>query len=114
MKDCIFCKIIAGEIPSQKIYEDEYTYAFMDIQPQVKKHALVIPKTHVSGLNQLMALSNEEHSAILKTCAKVAMLLGLQEDGYRVVSNCGKNACQSVPHLHFHVMGGEELSSKMG
>ena len=113
MQDCLFCKIIAGEIPSKKIYEDENTFAFYDINPQAPTHALVVCKKHVRDLSNGAELTDEELAACLRTCAKVAGMLGLAEGGYRVVNNCGDHACQTVKHLHFHVMGGEKLSERM-
>jgi len=114
MNDCLFCKILAGDIPSQKVYEDEDTYAFMDIQPQVKIHALVICKVHTPDVAHHGELTDHQLAACLRTCAKVARQLGLEETGYRVATNCGPHACQSVAHMHFHVMGGEQLSGRMG
>ena len=113
MEDCLFCKIIKGEIPSRKIYEDEDTYAFYDIHPQAKEHALVVSKHHIVGLCNHDELSDHELASCLRACARVAAILGLEESGYRVVNNCGENACQTVKHLHFHVMGGEKLSERM-
>lgn len=114
MDTCLFCKILKGDIPSKKVYEDELTYAFLDISPQAPAHALVIPKKHVSGLSAADGLSDTELAACLRACAKTAALLGVAESGYRVVSNCGPDACQSVAHLHFHVLGGRQLTAKMG
>lgn len=113
MENCLFCKIIAGEIPSQKVYEDEFCFAFRDIHPQAATHALVIPKAHVSGLSATDTLSDAQLAGCLRACAKVAALCGVAESGYRVVSNCGPDACQSVNHLHFHVLGGQQLSDGM-
>lgn len=113
MDDCLFCKILNGDIPSKKIYEDDLTYAFHDIGPQAKVHALVIPKKHVAGLSAAEELTDRELAACLRTCAKVAQLLGIAASGYRVVSNSGEDACQSVKHLHFHVIGGNPLSPQM-
>ncbi|HPJ02730.1 MAG TPA: histidine triad nucleotide-binding protein [Candidatus Limiplasma sp.] len=113
MDNCLFCKIISGEIPSKKIYEDELTYAFHDISPQARVHALVIPKRHVSGLSAADELTDTQLAACLRTCQKVAAELGIEASGYRVVSNCGPDACQTVNHLHFHVIGGNEMSAKM-
>ena len=111
--DCLFCKIIAGEIPSKKVYEDENTYAFHDIAPQAKVHVLVVSKKHTPDLAHADALTDTELAACLRTCAKVADMLGLTEGGYRIVNNCGENACQTVKHIHFHVLGGEKLSERM-
>lgn len=113
MRDCLFCKIIAGEIPSNKVYEDENTYAFRDIQPQVKEHVLVIPKKHVADLSHTDELTAEQLASCLRTCSTVAEQLGIDKTGYRVVSNCGDDACQSVHHLHFHVLGGEKMKGEM-
>jgi len=113
MDDCLFCKILKGEIPSKKIYEDEFTYSFYDISPQAKAHALVIPKKHVAGLSASDTLTDTELAACLHACHAVAKLLGIAESGYRVVSNSGPDACQSVAHLHFHVIGGNQLSPRM-
>ena len=113
MSDCIFCRIAAGEIPSAKVYEDENTYAFRDLNPQAPVHVLVIPKKHVSGLNAVSGLTDGQAAACLRACAKVAEAEGIADSGYRVVSNCGPDACQSVQHLHFHVLGGAQLAEKM-
>ena len=112
MDNCLFCKIAAGEIPSSKVYEDEQVYAFRDIAPMAPTHVLVIPKKHVSGMSAVDELTAEEMAACLVACKKVAALEQLT-NGFRVVSNCGADACQSVPHLHFHVLGGKQLSEKM-
>ena len=113
MNDCLFCKIIAGEIPSQKVYEDEYCFAFRDIHPQAATHALVIPKTHACCLNAADGLTDTQLAACLRACAKVAKLCGIDQSGYRVITNCGDDACQSVKHLHFHVLGGQQLAENM-
>ena len=113
MNDCLFCKIIAGQIPSNKVYEDEFTYAFHDIAPQAKTHVLVVSKKHTPDVAHNADLTDRELAACLRTCAKVADMLGLTEGGYRILNNCGENACQSVKHIHFHVLGGEKLSEKM-
>lgn len=112
MEDCLFCKIISGEIPSTKVYEDADTFAFRDIHPQAPAHILVVPKKHVDSLAAL----NEENADIAAKClltvAKVAKQENL-ENGYRVVSNCGPDAGQTVPHLHFHILGGKRLKDSM-
>ena len=108
MDNCLFCKIIAGVIPSNKVYEDELCYAFYDIDPQAPTHFLVIPKAHIPSVSAV----NEENQAtvghIFAVIAKLAARLGL--DSYRVVSNIGEQAGQSVFHLHFHVLSGRDLS----
>ena len=113
MEDCLFCKIIAGQIPSSKVYEDEYVYAFRDINPQAAKHVLVIPKAHVSGLNEFDKLPAGMGDKLLTACAKIAQSEGIAESGYRIVSNCGSDACQSVKHLHIHLLGGQKLGENM-
>ena len=112
MDNCLFCKIIKGDIPSAKVYEDEKTYAFRDIAPMAPTHVLVIPKQHVSGMNTIDELDDATLAACLRACQKVAELEGLTS-GFRTVSNCGDDACQSVKHLHFHVLGGKQLSDRM-
>ena len=113
MSNCLFCSIIAGDIPSTKVYEDDKTFAFRDISPMAKTHVLVVPKTHIASVGDVESVPDDVLSACLKTCAKVAKMEGIRESGFRVVSNCGPHACQSVQHLHFHVLGGEQLSEKM-
>lgn len=112
MSDCIFCKIIAGEIPSTKVYEDDMTYAFRDLNPQAPTHVLVVPKRHVASLAETDELADAELAACLRACSEVAEQEGLT-GGFRVVSNCGADACQSVQHLHFHVLGGRPMEDKM-
>lgn len=114
MDNCLFCKIIKGDIPSQKVYEDEHCYAFRDISPQSPAHVLILPKQHISGLDTLDNLSDRELAACLRAAQKIAVLEGIEGSGYRLVSNCGADACQSVAHLHFHLMGGRKLSEGMG
>lgn len=107
--DCIFCKIIANKAPSKKVFEDDRVLAFWDIKPRAKVHLLVIPKQHVSNLTELEQLPMESRSALLTTCAKVAREAGIAASGFRIIVNTGKDASQSVFHLHFHVVGGEPL-----
>ena len=113
MEDCLFCQIAAGKIPSKKVYEDAHVLAFYDIEPKAPVHVLVIPKKHVASLAEADKLSAEELAACLRACAKVAEQEGLTEKGFRVVSNCGDDACQSVHHLHFHVLGGRAMQDQM-
>ena len=112
MKDCIFCKIISGEIPSQKVYEDELVYAFKDINPMAPVHILVIPKEHISNLLEINSNNSRVISHIYEVIAKIAKEHNL-EDGFRVVSNCNENGCQTVFHIHFHILGGIKLSEHM-
>ena len=110
---CLFCKIVAGEIPSNKVYEDDKILAFRDIAPQAPTHILVIPKTHSPSLNGVNEENAEIVAHIFKTIPKIAAEEGLT-NGYRLVSNCGPDACQTVPHLHFHILGGTKLVGQMG
>lgn len=112
MENCLFCKIIRGDIPSTCVYQDDMTYAFRDIAPMAPTHVLVVPKAHVSGMSDIDALDDATLAACLRAVKKVAELEGLH-GGFRTVSNCGSDACQSVSHLHFHVLGGKQLSEKM-
>lgn len=112
MDFCLFCAIQKGEIPSTKVYEDEYVYAFRDINPQAPTHILVTPKEHIASADEI----NEENSLfvskIFEAIPKIAKAEGL-EKGYRVITNIGEDGCQSVKHLHFHILGGKQLSEKM-
>ena len=110
--DCIFCKIIAGDIPSAKVYEDELVYAFRDIAPQAPTHILVIPKAHIPGVSAITAENSAIVAHIFEIIPQIAKAEGL-EGGYRVVSNCGADAGQTVFHLHFHILGGKALSLEM-
>ena len=112
MENCLFCKIAAGIIPSTRVYEDDLCVAFRDIAPQAPTHILVIPREHISGMSGI----NAENAALAGHClavaAKVAAAEGLK-NGYRIVSNCGEDAGQTVHHLHFHILGGKKLSLEM-
>ncbi len=111
--DCLFCKIVAGEIPSTKVYEDQQVLAFRDIAPMAPTHILVIPKTHIGDLAEL----NPENSGLAAHIFEVIPQIAAQEGltgGYRVVSNCGPDAGQTVPHLHFHILGGKVLNTDLG
>ena len=110
--DCLFCKIIAGDIPSTKVYEDELVYAFRDIAPQAPTHILVIPKAHIASVAELTAENSAVVAHIFEVIPQIAKAEGL-ENGYRVVSNCGPDAGQTVFHLHFHILGGKPLALEM-
>lgn len=110
--DCLFCKIIAGEIPSTKVYEDDEILAFRDIAPQAPTHILVIPKAHIGGIDELTEENSFVVAHIFAKIAEIARKEGLA-DGYRVVSNVGEHGCQSVRHLHFHILGGKQLNGSM-
>ncbi len=112
MEDCVFCKIIKGEIPSKKVYEDDEVLAFYDINPIAKIHVLVIPKVHIVSLLEL----KEDHKELLyhlfETINKVAKIVGVDKTGFRVLSNVGEDGGQAVKHLHFHILGGEKLPTR--
>ena len=110
--NCLFCKIIAGDIPSTKVYEDETVYAFRDIAPQAPTHILVVPKAHIEDCNGISAENSAVVAHIFEVIPQIAKAEGLV-NGYRVVSNCGDDGCHSVHHLHFHILGGTKLSEKM-
>ena len=109
---CLFCKIIAGEIPSTKVYEDETVLAFRDIEPQAPTHILVIPKTHMADCNAVTAENSNLVAHIFEVIPQIAKAEGLT-NGYRVVSNCGADAGQTVQHLHFHILGGKPMTLEM-
>ncbi len=109
---CIFCKIISGEIPSSKVYEDDKIYAFHDVNPQAPVHVLVIPKEHIESANDIDASNSEVIGAIFEKIPEIARICGLT-GGYRIISNCGEDACQTVKHLHFHIVGGKKLPESM-
>jgi histidine triad (HIT) family protein len=110
--DCLFCAIIEGTIPSNKVYEDDKILAFHDINPQAPVHVIVIPKKHMASLDEISAENIDDVAALMSKIPEIAKLLIL-ENGYRLVSNCGSDACQSVKHLHFHILGGKQLADKM-
>lgn len=112
MSDCLFCKIIAGEIPSTKVYEDELVLAFRDIAPQAPTHILVVPKAHIASVAEIDEGNSAVVSHIFEVIARIAREEGLT-GGYRVVSNCGDDAGQTVHHLHFHILGGKKLNIEM-
>ena len=110
--DCLFCKIIAGAIPSAKVYEDDTVYAFRDIAPQAPTHILVVPKVHMADMNDVNAETSAVVAHIFEVIPQIAKAEGLS-GGYRVVSNCGADAGQTVHHLHFHILGGKTLALEM-
>ena len=110
--DCLFCKIIGGDIPSTKVYEDDAVYAFRDIAPQAPVHILVVPKAHMASVDQVTGENSMLVARIFEVIPQIAAAEGLK-NGYRVVSNCGPDAGQTVGHLHFHILGGKELSLEM-
>jgi histidine triad (HIT) family protein len=109
MEDCIFCKIIRGDIPSDRVLEDDHLVAIRDINPRAPVHILVIPKEHVESLHDLDGWEPSRSHGLLSFTAQVAEAMGVKESGYRVVSNTGPDAGQEVDHLHLHVLGGHPL-----
>jgi len=109
MVDCLFCKIVAGEIPADVIAADDDTIVFRDINPQAPVHLLVVPRRHVASLNDLAAEDAELTGLLVLAAVRVAEAEGLAERGYRLVINCGQEGCQSVDHLHLHLVGGRQL-----
>ena len=112
MSNCLFCKIIAGDIPSTKVYEDETVLAFRDIAPQAPTHILVIPKAHIGSVAEITAENSGVVAHIFEVISAIAKAEEL-DNGYRVVSNCGEDAGQTVHHLHFHILGGKKLALEM-
>ena len=112
MSDCLFCKIIEGVIPSAKVFEDEYVYAFRDIAPMAPVHVLVVPKIHIASADGVNAENSVYVARIFEAIPQIAAAQGLT-NGYRVITNCGEDACQTVKHLHFHILGGKKLPEEM-
>jgi len=110
MTDCLFCKIIAGDIPSEKVYEDDDVYAFRDVNPVAPLHVLIIPKKHIAMLNDLENDDAQRMGKLVLTAKKIANQEGYAEEGYRTVINCGEKAGQSVFHIHLHLLAGRELT----
>lgn len=113
MNDCIFCKIIAGDIPSTKVYEDDDILAFRDINPQAPVHIVVIPKTHICCANKITDENAGIIAKIFTVIPKIAEQEGISDSGYRIINNCGKDAGQTVFHIHFHILGGAEMNVTM-
>ena len=111
--DCLFCKIIAGEIPSKKVYESDFVYAFYDINPVAPVHVIVVPKTHVESVNGIDELNSDAVKHVFEVIPKIAEILDVKEDGYRVITNIGENGGQTIKHLHFHIIGGTNLGEKL-
>lgn len=113
MEDCVFCKIIKGEIPSEKVYEDEETIAFKDIQPAAPIHILVIPKKHIATLLDVKEEDSHLIAHIYQVINKIAKDMKIDKEGFRVIVNCGKDAGQEVMHVHFHMLAGRKLGAKI-
>ena len=110
MENCLFCRFIAGEIPGDKVYEDDHVYAFRDINPQAPVHVLIVPKKHLSNILECDA---ETAAALTDAIRAIAKQEGIDESGFRVISNCGADGAQSVNHLHVHLLGGKKLAERM-
>ena len=113
MEDCLFCKIVKGEVPSEKVYEDEYVLAFKDIHPVAPVHILVIPKVHIKDYNELSVKNIEHIDKVQLAIKEVAKVCGVDKEGYRVICNTGENGGQVVHHIHFHLIGGKKLGTKI-
>ncbi|MBX3065821.1 MAG: histidine triad nucleotide-binding protein [Anaerolineae bacterium] len=109
-ENCVFCKIVRGDIPSTKVYEDDLALAFRDITPAAPTHVLIVPKQHISSLAEISDANAEVYAGLLKIAAQVARDEGIAESGYRVVTNIGDEGGQSVHHLHFHLLGGRKMT----
>ena len=114
MSDCVFCKIISGELPSKKICEDEHVLVIHDIVPEAPLHAIILLKRHVENALEAAELPDNILAHIWRVAAKVAAETGIAESGFRIVNNCGEDACQSVLHFHVHVLGGRKMSEHVG
>lgn len=110
MEDCLFCKIINGDIPSKKLFEDDLVYAFYDIEPQAPVHFLIVPKQHIASTNDINESNEKLIGHVFRVASELCKQLGVEQSGYRIVNNCGKDGGQTVGHLHFHVMGGRLLA----
>lgn len=113
MEDCIFCKIVNGEIPSNKVYEDDNVLAFKDLNPQMPVHILVIPKQHIDSIVDLKEENEVLVGKIFTAINKIAKEIGIEKNGFRVISNCGQDAGQTVKHLHFHILAGKKMSERI-
>lgn len=113
MEDCVFCKIIKGEIPSEKVYEDEDILAFNDIDPAAPIHVLVIPKKHIENIMEIEKEDNELMAKMLNAVQEVAKKLNVNETGFRLITNCGPDSGQEVMHLHFHLLAGKKMGPKI-
>lgn len=109
MEECIFCKIIRGDIPATKVFEDDMVFSFRDISPAAPEHVLIIPKKHISNLNEVTEEDSNIIAHIYIVAKEIAKILGVDKTGYRIVSNCGEDGGQTVHHIHFHLLGGRAL-----
>lgn len=108
MAECLFCKIISGEIPSTKVFENDKVYAFRDIAPQAPEHIVIVPKDHIECANDITEKNSSAVADIFEAIPEIAKIAGVADNGYRIVNNCGADAGQTVFHLHFHLLGGTQ------
>lgn len=108
-ENCLFCKIVKGEIPSSKVYETETVYAFRDIEPQAPQHIIIIPKEHIASANEISEDNSGVIAQVFEAAAKIAKQEGFDKNGYRIVNNCGTDGGQTVGHIHFHLLAGRNL-----
>ena len=108
MADCLFCKIINGEIPSNKVFENEKVYAFYDIAPQAPVHVVIVPKEHIGSANEITYENSRAVADVYEAVPEIAKALGVEKNGYRIVNNCGKDAGQTVFNIHFHLLAGTQ------
>jgi len=111
--DCLFCKIVSGEIPSKKVYEDEAVYAFYDINPVAPVHVIVVPKVHIESANEINSSNSNHIKHVFEAIPQISKLLDINETGYRVITNIGEDGGQTIKHLHFHIIGGTKLGEKL-
>jgi len=113
-EECLFCRIVAGEISSDIVYQDKEFLAFRDIEPQAPKHIIIIPKTHITSLAEITEQQQGLIGRLIILATKLAQKEGIAESGYRLAVNCGPEGGQLIPHLHFHLIGGRKLSGQLG
>jgi len=113
MSDCIFCMVIDGRLPSTKVYEDEYVYALRDIKPQMETHIILVPKKHIDSIMYVGEEDAQLLGHIQLVIKKIAASLGIDKTGFRVISNCGEDAGQTVLHLHYHILAGRKMGEKI-
>ncbi|MDO4618294.1 MAG: histidine triad nucleotide-binding protein [Clostridia bacterium] len=111
--DCIFCSIVKGDIPSNTVYEDDFIKAFYDIEPQAPTHVVIIPKEHFASANEITEENAKYIAHIFKKIPQIAEIAGIKESGYRIINNCGRDAGQTVNHIHFHLLGGKDLGMNL-
>ncbi|QSX06845.1 histidine triad nucleotide-binding protein [Sedimentibacter sp. zth1] len=111
--NCVFCEIVNGKIPSQKVFENDKILAFKDISPMAPVHVVIIPKEHIESVNQINDANSSIITEIFNKIPKIAQIMGVEESGYRIITNYGDDGCQSVKHMHFHLLGGKKLPENL-